>query len=132
MVGMSKSKILIVDDDPNLSKLIGMVLSRMGGYEVLEENRSFAALATAREFRPDVILLDVDMPGKDGGVVSAELADDPILANVPVVFVTSLISKAEAGVRNGARFLAKPVEPKLLLETVRSLIPRFQADPQAV
>ena len=129
---MSKSKILIVDDDPKLSQLVALILSRMGGYEVRQENRSFAALATAREFLPDVILLDVDMPGKDGGVVAAELHNDPVVGNTPVIFVTSLISRAEAGLRNGARFLAKPVEPKLLLETIHGLCPRFKAEPQAV
>jgi CheY-like chemotaxis protein len=125
---MSKSKILIVDDDPKLSQLVALILSRMGGYEVRQENRSFAALPTAREFRPDVILLDVDMPGKDGGIVAAELQNDPVLGHIPVIFVTSLISKAEAGIRNGARFLAKPVEPKLLLDTINSVCPRFKAE----
>lgn len=126
---MSKSKILIVDDDPKLSQLVALILSRMGGYEVRQENRSFAALATAREFRPDAILLDVDMPGKDGGIVAAELQNDPVLGHIPVVFLTSLISRAEAGIRNGARFLAKPVDPKLLIETMNSLCPRFKAEP---
>lgn len=127
---MSKSKILIVDDDASISRLIALVLRRMGGYEVREENRSFAALSTAHEFLPDLILLDVDMPGKDGGAVSAELKSDPVFSKTPVIFVTSLISKNEAAARTGAPYLSKPVEPNLLLETVRKYCPRFQADPQ--
>ena len=130
IVGMSNSKILVVDDDPSLSRLVAVILNRMGGYDVLEENRSFAALTTARSFRPDLILLDVDMPGKDGGAVAAELGNDPLFAHTPIVFVTSLISKGEAGIRNGERFLSKPVDPNLLLETVRSLCPRFKVEPQ--
>jgi DNA-binding response OmpR family regulator len=127
---MAKSKILVVDDDPKLSRLVATILDRVGGYDVCEENRPFAVVATARQYRPDMILLDVDMPGKDGGTVSRELAGDTGLAKVPVVFVTSLISPSEAGVRNGARYLAKPVDPQLLLNTVRSLCPRFKPEAQ--
>jgi len=128
---MSKSKILVVDDDPSLSRLLAVILNRVGGYDVCEENRSYAALATAREFRPDVVLLDVDMPGKDGGAVAHELAADDLLRDTPVVFVTSLISAGEAGLRNGARYLSKPVDPKRLLETVKALCPRFKREAQA-
>lgn len=127
---MSKSKILVVDDDPKLSGLVAMILSRAGGYDVFEENRSFAALSTARQFRPDMILMDVDMPGKDGGAVAAEIHADPLLASVPIVFLTSLISSAEAGARNGCLYLAKPVNPKLLLETVWGLCPRLKRETQ--
>jgi len=129
---MAKSKILVVDDDPKLSRLVATILDRVGGYDVFEENRPFAALATARQYRPDVVLLDVDMPGKDGGAVARELNGDALLAKVPVVFVTSLISKSESGTHNGVRYLSKPIDPNLLLSTVRSLCPRFKPEPQAV
>jgi DNA-binding response OmpR family regulator len=128
---MSKSKILVVDDDPKLSRLIATILSRAGGYDVCEENRPFAVLETARRYRPDVILLDVDMPGKDGGAVARELSEDSTLAGIPVVFVTSLISASEAGTHRGARYVAKPIDPQLLLNTVRGLCPRLQPEPQA-
>jgi len=127
---MTKSKILVVDDDPKLSRLVAIVLSRVGGYDVSEENRPFAVLATARQYSPDVILLDVDMPGKDGGTLARELSEDPVLASIPVVFVTSLISASEAGTRHGARYVAKPVNPQILLDTVHSLCPRLQRQAQ--
>jgi two-component system, OmpR family, alkaline phosphatase synthesis response regulator PhoP len=127
---MRKSKILVVDDDPKLSGLLAVILDRVGGYEVLEENRSFAALQTALRFRPNLVLLDVDMPGKDGGAVYTEMSNHPMLAKTTIVFVTSLVSKAESGERNGKRYLSKPVAPNLLLETVRNLCPQFQ--PEAV
>lgn len=129
-MGMAKSKILVVDDDPKLSRLVATILDRVGGYEVFEENRSFAAVATARQYRPDLILLDIDMPGKDGGAISRELAGDAALAKVPVLFVTSLISSSESGTHNGARYLSKPVNPQLLLDTVHGLCPRFQRETQ--
>jgi len=123
---MSKAKILIVDDDARLSSLTGAILLG-GGYEVREENRSFAALATARAFRPDLVLLDVDMPGKDGGTVAAEMAADRSTAGTPIIFITSLVAQDEAGMRGGARFLAKPVEPAVLLAAVEQAISRHAA-----
>jgi CheY-like chemotaxis protein len=123
---MNKPRILVVDDEPNLSGLVRLFLEKTGRFEVRVENRSALALAVAREFRPDMILLDVDMPGKDGGEVSREIGADPALGGVPILFFTSLISHAEAGereaVRGGKRFLAKPVNPKVLVETVDRIL----------
>jgi len=125
---MSKSKILIIDDDPKLSELLAVILNRVGGYDVQQENRPFAAIATARNYLPNLVLLDVDMPGKDGGIVSAEMNADPILSEIPIIFVTSLVGRNEAGMRNGKRYISKPVDPNLLLEVVRSTCPRFQSN----
>jgi CheY-like chemotaxis protein len=119
---MSNPRILVVDDNPNISGLVRLFLLKTKRFEVLVENRSAQALATARQYRPDLILLDVDMPGKDGGEVCREMQADPVLRAVPVIFFTSLISRAEAGdrevMRAGQRFLAKPVNPKVLVEAV--------------
>lgn len=123
---MSKTKILVIDDDPKLSELLAVILKRVGGYDVQQENRPFAALNTARSYLPNLVLLDVDMPGKDGGMVSAEMNADPVLSTTPIIFVTSLVAKSEAGMRNGSRYISKPVDPSLLLEAVRSVCPRFQ------
>lgn len=123
---MNKARILIVDDDAKISSLVGLILRR-NGYEVREENRSFAALATAREFHPDLALLDVDMPGKDGGMVAAEFAADRDFAHLPVVFVTSLVEKDEAGMRGGTRFISKPVDSAILLATLKEMLPRMAA-----
>lgn len=123
---MCKGKILIVDDDAKISSLVGLILRR-NGYDVREENRPFSALATAREFRPDLALLDVDMPGKDGGMVAAELAADRGFARLPVIFVTSLVGPNEAGMHGGKRFISKPVEPAILLATVKEVLSRIAA-----
>jgi CheY-like chemotaxis protein len=121
---MSKTKILVVDDDPNLSRLIGVILKLGAGYEVTEENHSSAALETARRIRPHLIVMDVDMPGKDGGSVWSEISQDPKLAGTAVIFVSGLVSKDEAGMRGGLRYLSKPVDPRLLLDAVRESCPR--------
>lgn len=119
---MNKSRILIVDDEPNLSGLVRLFLEKTQRFEVRVENRSAHALAVAREFRPDMVLLDVDMPGKDGGEVAREIQSEPALRGVPILFLTSLISRTEAGegmtLRAGMRFLSKPVNPKVLVDTV--------------
>jgi CheY-like chemotaxis protein len=123
---MNKCKILIVDDDPDLSRLMAVILDRMGNCEVREENRSLSALGTAKAFRPHLVVLDVKMPDKDGNAVCAEFSRDPDLANTPIIFVTGLISKSESGFRGGFRYLPKPVDPWVLLDTVANLCSKFE------
>jgi DNA-binding response OmpR family regulator len=123
---MTKSKILVVDDDPKLSRLVKTILEKTSDYEVREENRPSAVLAAAAAFLPDMFLLDVDMPGKDGGDVARELQAHPVLCHKPVLFFTSLISHDEAGQheveRGGMRFLAKPVDPSALIASVGRIL----------
>jgi CheY-like chemotaxis protein len=119
---MNKGRIMIVDDDPKLSRLLGVILDRAGGYTLCEENRPSSAFKTAQAFRPDLILMDVDMPGKNGGEIASAIGEDPGMSGTPIVFVTSLVSKREAGHYNGKRFMSKPVDPVLLLKTVREIL----------
>ncbi|MFN2475371.1 MAG: two-component system response regulator [Chthoniobacterales bacterium] len=123
---MTKTRVLIVDDDVNLSRLSAMILENSGSYEVLTEKDSRRALAVARQFQPEITLLDVDMPHKDGGDLAREMKADPILRAVPVLFLTGLLSKSEAGEREiecgGMPFLAKPVMPEVLLASVSRLV----------
>jgi DNA-binding response OmpR family regulator len=123
---MNKPRILIVDDEPNVSRLVAVHLQNTGLYEVRTESRSYAATATAREFRPDLVFLDVDMPGKDGGDVAAEIQADRGLAGTKIVFLTSLIAASEAGskatTRGGFRFLSKPTSPAVLDQTIREML----------
>ena len=124
---MSKRRVLIVDDDVNLSRLSGMILENSGKYEVMIVNHSARALAAAVQFKAEVMLLDVDMPGKCGGDLAHEAALDSRLRDVPILFLTGLVSHSEARdcpwESGGMKFLAKPVEPTLLLATVGQLAP---------
>jgi CheY-like chemotaxis protein len=108
---MSKPRVLIVDDDASISRLIGMLLEKTGRYDVRTEQMPQEASAVAREFQPDLFILDVDMPGKDGGELAREFKKDPALAKTPVIFFTSLISADETGggeiMRGGLRYMAK-------------------------
>lgn len=112
---MRKKKILVVDDESGFTRLMKIALPR---YEIREENDSQRALATAREFRPDLILLDVIMPGLDGGDLAAQFSEDVVLRQIPIVFLTAIVSTGEAGKTarqiGGYPFLAKPVRADAL------------------
>jgi CheY-like chemotaxis protein len=117
-----KRRILIVDNDPDTTHLVKVLLERTGQYLVLEENDSTKAHQSARNFRPDLILLDVVMLETDGGEVAARVEADPELHNTPIVFLTALVTRAEAksGLNiQGHPFLAKPVSIPELLNAIQ-------------
>jgi CheY-like chemotaxis protein len=123
---MSKTRVLIVDDEPNLARLSGVILENSGLYEVMIVNQATRAIAAAIEFQPAVMLLDVDMPVKTGGDIAHEAAMDSRLQDIPVLFLTGLVSRQETGNKQlqigGFRYLSKPVEPAVLLASVAALI----------
>jgi CheY-like chemotaxis protein len=117
----SARRILIVDNDKNTTHLVKILLERTGRYVVFEENDSTRAHQTARNFRADLIFLDVVMPNRDGGEIAAQIRADPELQNTPIIFLTALVTRAEAkaGVQiDGHSFLAKPISIQELIEAV--------------
>ena len=125
---MCMKRILVVDDEPSVTRNLKLSLESTGGYDVFAENDATNALAAARIFRPDLILLDVIMSGMDGGDVVARLRADPLLRDTPVIFLTALVSNEETDgheiVSGGETFLAKPVEIGELKKTLEDHIPR--------
>jgi CheY-like chemotaxis protein len=123
---VNKKRILIVDDDAVGSRLLKMLLERTGGYELRAENNSARALAVARQFRPDFIILDINMPAVDGGTVANQLRSDAELKYVPVLFLTSMVSKLEAGEKDPIsgryEFMAKPVNIGRLVRHIEHLL----------
>ena len=113
-----KRRILIVDDDRDASHLIKILLEKIGHYVVLEENDAARAHQSARNFKPDLILLDIMMPGRDGGGVAAQIETDPDLQRTPIIFLTALVTKAEAKAILSFQLhpvLAKPISiPELI------------------
>ena len=113
---MVKKKILIVDDELSITRLLKLNLEKNGGFLVRTENEGTKALAAAKEFKPDLILLDVMMPDIDGGDVAAIIQADPLLRNVPVVFLTAAVKKeeldAKGGMIGGFPYIAKPLDVK--------------------
>jgi CheY-like chemotaxis protein len=116
---MEKKRILIIDDEASFTRMVKLNLEKTGGFEVREENKAACALATAREFKPDVILLDVIMPAMDGGDVAAQIRNDRHLKGTPIIFLTATVSQSEAGDgglnSGGDLFLAKPVSLENLI-----------------
>ena len=108
-----KKRILVVDDQPANTRLLKLHLEKTNQYEVREENNPKAALSAAETFQPHLILLDVMMPGVDGGEVAARIQASPKLKDVPIVFLTAAVTKGEVDARGGRLggfpFLAKPV-----------------------
>jgi CheY-like chemotaxis protein len=115
----SKTKVLIVDDEAGFTKLVKLTLERSGNYRVLEQNDGSQAWLTARDFRPDIIFLDVVMPKADGGEVAQQIRSDPLLEKVPVIFLTAIVSQRESHHEfGGFPFLAKPVSIDTLKKTI--------------
>jgi len=121
-----KRRILIVDDDRESTHLVKILLERTGNYIVLEENDAAKAHGSARNFKPDVILLDIMMPETDGVEVAAQIEADPELQRTPIIFLTALVTEPEikAGLRiEGHQSLAKPINiPELIDRIEESLL----------
>ncbi|HSZ57059.1 MAG TPA: response regulator [Tepidisphaeraceae bacterium] len=117
-----KTRILIVDDERDMTLMVRLNLEKLGRFEVREENRAVAALRVAREFKPDVILLDVMMPDMDGGDVLAQLKDDANLKKVPVIFITATVLREEVGSKGGTigghPFIPKPFKLGTLVSAI--------------
>ncbi len=79
-----KKRILVVDDEPEFTNLLKLSLESHGYYEVREENDAEHARAAAREFDPDLVVLDIMMPEMDGSEVAAALKEDRVTRDVPV------------------------------------------------
>lgn len=116
--------ILIADDRASSRELLRTVLER-SGYRVLEAEDGVQALVQARSGHPELVLLDLQMPGLDGFGVLAELRGDPRFRDLPIVALTASAMRGdrekilEAGF---TEYLAKPASPETLRETVARLL----------
>lgn len=108
-----KKRILVVDDQPRDTQLLKLYLEGTNQYVVREENDAQSALSAAAEFKPHLILLDVMMPGMEGGDLAACFEANPKFKAVPIVFLTAAVTKEEVQAGGGRigrfAFLAKPV-----------------------
>ena len=120
---MRSKRIFVVDDEPSITRNLKLTLESGGGYQVLGENHAPNALRATRMFRPDLILLDVMMPGMDGGDVAARLRADPLFRDTPIIFLTAIVSNEETDghemLNGGETFLAKPVDIGELKKTIQ-------------
>ena len=127
-------KILIVEDEQDIADLIGFNLQR-AGFEVLKAHDGIQAVDIALHERPDLIVLDLMLPGRDGYGVFRELRRDPRGANIPVIMLTARAQTEDRiqGLEAGADdYLTKPFSPKELLLRVHAILKRTDGTPGAV
>jgi CheY-like chemotaxis protein len=125
-----KPRILIIDNNRDFTLSAKLGLERTGRYSVWEENQPARAHQTAQRVKPDLILLDIAMPETDGGEVAARIESDPTLHRTPIVFLTALVTRAEArsGLRiQGRPFLAKPISIPELVAGIEQHLPVYAA-----
>jgi len=124
---MKRKKILVVDDELSVTRLLKMNLEDTDDYEVRLETWAERALGTARAFEPDLILLDVVMPQLRGDQVAAQLRADAKLGTTPVVFLSAAVEKQRVrendGLINGQPFIAKPASVEEIVEGIERHLP---------
>ena len=118
------SVVLIVDDSPTERFALTGILKRQG-FEVLSAQNADEGLNLARTQRPDLVLMDVVMPGLNGFQATRQLARDPDTSAIPVVMVSTKSQETDRvwAMRQGARgYLTKPIDERLLLQTIRQVL----------
>ena len=121
---MDKKVALIIDDEPDIIRHVGSILNA-SGFEVISSESGREGLKMATERRPDLILLDIFLPDIDGGEVANKLSQDQETSQIPIIYLTGLVTKEEKKEpqRVGKHFLiAKPVLKQELLSTISKVL----------
>ena len=126
-------KILIIEDDSDALRLIKYTLTQEG-YQLVTGVDGLEGLKKAKEESPDLIILDVMLPGLDGYEVCNELRRNPETHSVPILMISAKARQEDknTGLRLGANdYLAKPVNPSVVLASVTNLLPaRTESSPE--
>ncbi len=128
---MPLERILVVDDEQEIQQLIDYTL-RKEGYRVLCVGSAEAALAEVRRNRPDLVILDLMLPGMDGLEVCRRLRREPETAELPIVILSAKGEEADivAGLELGADdYVTKPFRPRVLVARIRAVLRRRQSGP---
>jgi two-component system phosphate regulon response regulator PhoB len=127
-------RILIVEDDQDIADLIGFNLQR-AGYEVIKAHDGITGTEMALRERPDLVVLDLMLPGRDGYGVFREFRRDPRTAGTPVIMLTARAQTEDRiqGLEAGADdYLTKPFSPRELLLRVQAILKRAESPPGSV
>ena len=127
MVGVRMTKKVLIVEDNELNMKLFHDLLEAQGYETLETREGLAALSLAREHRPDLILMDIQLPEISGLEVTQWLKEDDDLSHIPVVAVTAFAMKGdEERIREGGceAYISKPISVSHFLDTIRRLLER--------
>lgn len=122
---MSLRKILIIDDEEDIREVATLTLETMAGFEVITASDGISGVSKAEQEQPDVILLDVMMPGVDGMVTFERLRQNDSTREIPVVFMTAKVQAADRKRLSdlGARgIISKPFDPMTLADEVIALV----------
>jgi len=124
---MKKQRILLIDDEAGFTRMLKLNLEQTGRYEVHTVNEPEEALGAAREFLPDLVLLDVFMPRLSGGDVAVQLRLEPAFQDRPIIFFTAAVKKSRVqehgGVIGGDPFIAKPASFEDVLAAIEKYLP---------
>lgn len=117
-------KILVVDDEPEVTRMLKTRLEA-AGYEVMTASTGEECLQEAKKGRPDLVILDILMPGIDGTEAAAQLKRNPLTRDIPIFFLTCLKTKQDE--RRGRKageytIFAKPFDPKELLSKIKETV----------
>jgi DNA-binding response OmpR family regulator len=118
------AKILVVDDEPEITQIIEAFLDN-AGYSVATENSSVMGVERAKDFKPDLVILDIMMPDMDGYEICDELKKSSDTADIPVIFLTGKDSRDDKGKSfqvGGDMFVKKPFSCERLLEIVNIVL----------
>ncbi|HMF21938.1 MAG TPA: response regulator [Pseudolabrys sp.] len=122
---MSKC-ILVVEDQEDNRQILRDLLGH-SGYELREAENGEEALAIIAKQRPDLILMDIQLPIMDGYEVTRRIKNDPSLKNIPIIVVTSYALSGDEGKARAAgcdAYITKPFSPRVLLAKVREFLPQ--------
>jgi len=122
---MEINKVLMVDDDQSIRRICQVSLSNVGRWQVILAESGYDGLELARKEKPDVILLDVMMPGMDGPTTLLKLREDEELKHIPVILMTAKVQpqEVEQYTRLGATgVISKPFDPLTLPSEIRKLL----------
>ena len=118
------AQVLIVDDSPTELHQLSQMLTR-AGHTVITASNGADAVALCRDEQPQVVLMDIVMPGLNGFQATRQLAKDPITAHIPIVIITTKDQETDRawGIRQGAKeYLTKPIEEQTLISIINRLL----------
>ena len=124
-------KILYVEDEADIRLIVQIALEDVGGFELKSCSSGLEAIAEVEDFEPDLILLDVMMPGLDGPATLKELHKLPAVKKIPVIFMTARIQEKEIaqykelGIKD---IISKPFEPLSLPDTLREFWSHYESE----
>jgi two-component system OmpR family response regulator len=121
------ARILYIDDDPDIREIVQIALELSGDIEVCVAATGEEGLSLARDWHPDLVMLDVSLPGMDGPTIFQQIREDAAMANVPVAFVTARTQPDDVVALHALGaccVIAKPFDPLMLARQVNGCISR--------